>query len=49
MIIPVVIYLYLKPPSPPSAKGEGANLFPLGGNKKGGEINLNEKNQYVQS
>jgi hypothetical protein len=48
MIIPVVIYLYFKPPSPPSPRGEGVNL-PARQDKKGGEINLNEKNQYVQS
>ena len=33
---PNVLYTYQVPPSRPSPKGEG-DLFPLGGNKKGGK------------
>jgi len=37
--------MVLEPPTQPSPTGEGVSkyLFPLGGNKKGGKINLFEE------
>jgi len=45
IIIQIYIYMVLEPPTQPSPTGEGVSkyLFPLGGNKKGGKINLFEE------